>query len=155
MNAEQLQLFYTQEELDQKVAEARETATLAAIADGTIRGKIIDVFRYAIQEDVIPHDTAVTLYNSIADSLNWEQVSHILATFTVVVSYKGYEIGEFNEVEADDEDSASQYILEHMDVDARITLRLEHDYQTIENEVELSTWELDGDDFTAEANLEE
>ena len=69
--------------------------------------------------------------------------------------YNGHEIGEFSDVEADDEDSAENIVLEDMNVTAFISLDISYGNNSVTGDVDIDSWDLDTDAFTAEATEQE
>ena len=69
--------------------------------------------------------------------------------------YNGHEIGEFSDIEADDEDNAENIVLEDMNVTAFISLDISYGNNSVTGDVDIDSWDLDTDAFTAEATEQE
>jgi hypothetical protein len=161
------QLFYTEEEVITKINNSVQQAlagTLSAeYCDNAVqRGKdnltqrLMENTHHAIKESVddytIDRDTAVTLYNRIADYNEWTNIRSFARKFTVEVVYNGSSVGEFT-VEADNEEAAQAEVSENLELtDSTISLSLSYGDQTCEGEVYVDTWTI-ADDL--EFNVEE
>ena len=161
------QLFYTEEEVITKInnsvqqalagtlsAEYCDNAVQRARDNLTIRvsENTLQAIKESVDDYTIDRDTAVTLYNRIADYNEWSNIRSIARKFTVEVVYNGSSVGEFT-VEADDEDAAKEEVSENLELtDSTISLSLSYGDQTIDGEVYVDTWTI-ADDL--EFNVEE
>ena len=152
-------VLHTLEEVEAKVntAIADTTARLEFSHNAKVRflkedmqKDVLNVMR-ELADSTISTDDAVTVYNAIADRLGWDVIESLTRKFTVSVSYNGYELGEFSDIEADDEDSACSEVLENMDVEASINFNISYNYNDISGSVDIDSWDLDSDNFSAEA----
>ena len=152
-------VLHTLEEVEAKVntAIADTTARLEFSHNAKVRflkedmqKDVLNVMR-ELADSTISTDDAVTVYNAIADRLGWDVIESLTRKFTVSVSYNGVDLGEFEDIEADDEDSACSEVLEHMDVEASINFNISYNYNDISGSVDIDSWDLDSDNFSAEA----
>lgn len=157
---EQLKLFYTQEEVDAKVSEAVTDGVQAlhranARVSSDLRDKAIAWFKNEVREGNMIKEDALGIFNGLAGALGWNTVDSLTSTYSVTVMYDGTEIALFQEVEADDEDDACNKVLEDMNIES-VTISFDIFYggSNESGEVEISSWDLDNDRFTAEANEE-
>lgn len=157
---EQLQLFYTQDEVDNKVREAlisAQKSTDSAIQSAiTARMKwlsqdTLSALRGLLSDEVIDREQGTAVYNAIAEVAGWNTIDKLTRLFNVTVYYQNKSIGEFSDVEADDEDSAKDDVLENMEVEASISFSISYNNDSIDGEVDIdSMYDLDTDSFTAE-----
>jgi hypothetical protein len=142
-------LFYTEAELQAKITEATtnlytyegaqrlvDNAVKRTITD--LQGGILTVLRAT---ELTDRETAIALYNEIADYCGWDHAS-VLTQYEVEVTYSGTVIGVFT-VEAEDDDAAIEEVQSNMDSEATMTVTLSHGDEEIEGEVYLSSYELD------------
>ena len=152
------QLFYTEEEVITKInnsvqqalagtlsAEYCDNAVQRARDNLTIRvsENTLQAIKESVDDYTIDRDTAVTLYNRIADYNEWSNIRSIARKFTVEVVYNGSSVGEFT-VEADDEDAAQAEVSENLELtDSTMSLSLSYGDQTCEGEVYVDTWDVE------------
>lgn len=155
--AGQLPLFYTEQELSAKINEAldqqAETLAYTASLDANIvkrnqQANAIEACRGMLNE--VDEESLVSIYNTIAKAVGWDTIEAFTKLYTVTVYYKGDEVGLFQDVEADDEDSACNLVLEDMDVEASMNIRVSYGNNREEVDVDIDSWEV-SDDFSAEA----
>ena len=150
---EQLQLFYTPEEVDAKVSEATTQALIVGARDVNLlsyklRDKAIEWFKSEVRGGSMVKDDALGIFNGLADALGWDLLDTISSTYSVTVYVDGEEVGTFDEIEADDENSACDEVTENVDVEATMFIRLNYNGSHREDEREMSVYDLD---ITAEA----
>ena len=161
------QFFYTEEEVITKInnsvqqalagtlsAEYCDNAVQRAKDNLTLRvsENTLQAIKESVDDYTIDRDTAVTLYNRIADYNEWSNIRSIARKFTVEVVYNGSSVGEFT-VEAEDEDAAQAEVSENLELtDATMSLSLSYGDQTTEGEAYVDTWTI-ADDL--EFNVEE
>ena len=161
------QLFYTEEEViakinnsvqqalagtlsaefcDKAVQRAKDNLTLV-LSDNTLQA-----IKESVDDYTIDRDTAVTLYNRIADYNEWSNIKSIARKFTVEVVYNGSSVGEFT-VEADNEEAAEAEVSENLEItDATMSLSLSYGDQAVDGEAYVDGWNI-ADDLTF--NVEE
>lgn len=150
---EQQQLFFTQEEMDAKVSEA-VTDGVQALHRATVktsndlRTRAYEWFKSEARSGTMTKEDALSIFNGLADALGWDTVDSIASTYSVTVYVDGDEVGTFDEVEADDEDSACAEVTENLEIEATMFIRLNYNGSHREDEREVSTYDLD---ITAEA----
>ena len=136
-------LFYTEEEVQAKITEATTNLytqdALYQFRDRGIKtylermqGDIQTVLRAT---DLVDRETAVALYNEIADYYGWEHMT-ALNTYTVEVTYGGNLIGTFS-VEAEDEDAAIEEVQSNMEAEGTMTISLSYNDQEVSGEAYL------------------
>ena len=141
-------LFYTEAEVQAKVNEATTNLyTQEALyqfrdrgiktSEESVKSNIQTVLRAT---DLVDRETAVALYNEIADYYGWD---HMVATNTyeVEVTYGDTVIGTFS-VEAEDDDTAIEEVQTNMEAEGTMTLSLSYNDQEVSCEVYLGTYEL-------------
>jgi hypothetical protein len=111
---------------------------------------------HAIKESVddytIDRDTAVALYNRIADYNEWTNITNFTRKFIVEVVYNGSSVGEFT-VEADNEEAAEAEVSENLEItDATMSLSLSYGDQAVDGEAYVDGWNV-ADELTF--NVEE
>ena len=159
--AEQLKLFYTHEEVEAKIKEALTGAyTAEDLSRHAQRAKdnlslqlaesTLNAIRYLVSESTLDRDTAVEVYNRIAHNNGWDTIDSINRKYNVTVYYKGSYIGEFTDVEADDEDSAQNDVLENMEVEASLSITLSYGNDSVSDEVDIDPYDLDDNAWTTE-----
>ena len=150
---EQQQLFFTQGEVDAKVAEALNNALIKEQQSNrsllaSLEYKALDWFKSEARSGSMSKEDALGIYNGLADALGWDTVDSIASTYSVTVYVDGDEVGTFDEVEADDEDSACAEVIENVEIEATMFIRLNYNGSHREDEREVSVYDLD---ITAEA----
>jgi len=146
---EQLKLWYTQEEVDAKVSEARAEATTdklhtIAMTAISLRDKAIEWFKSEVRGGSMDKDDALGIFNGLADALNWDLLDNLTSTYSVTVSVNDVVVGTFEGVEADDEDEACDKVIE--EAEAYATFEVSFNNDTITQN--LDSWSLE---VTAEA----
>ena len=154
----QTQLFYTEEELTAKINEAvtalntdndlrvqrAKDNTNMAIAERTL-----SVMRNVAKE--MDSDSALSIYNDIAEANNWTTLETLTSLYTVTVDFNGHTIAEFSDIEAEDEDSAIEEVRNNYSIDS-VTTRVEVSYgdQSGSERVDIDPYLVEDDiDFTA------
>ena len=156
----QQQLFYTEEEVQAKISQVVENMTASHQSDLQYqvvrRGRQIQEQTYEACKGMlgeVDDESMVSIYNTIAEANGWATIEAFTKQFTVTVMYQGQEVAMFQDVEAEDEDSACEDVLENMSVDScTVSLSISYGNKSEDAEVEISSWDLDTDEFTAEAN---
>jgi hypothetical protein len=146
----QAPLFYTEEEVTAKVNEAVNKHSIEALdalernreiaINRTIENMQRNILTVLRATELVDRETAIALYNEIADYYGWVHAS-VLTQYEVEVTYSGNVIGTFT-VEAEDDDAAVDLVQSNMDSEATMTVTLSHGDEEIEGEVYLSDWEL-------------
>lgn len=126
-------IVFTQDDLNNAVANAR-TMVKSSIVD-TIGGDIKTIFRGEVREGNMERDYATALYNTIAEKIGAATVTSIGGLYTVEVSYEGDVVMTIEDIEADNEDEATDKVSEDLEVDeVQISFVISHngDYETVE-----------------------
>jgi hypothetical protein len=147
--------IYSQDEVDVLHKRINEQYTLGITHGKTatsneLQDKAINHFRSEVREGNLSSDTALEIYNSLAEALGWNTVDSLAILFTVMVSYNGNTIAEIENIEAEDCDSAEaevRYNLEVEDVDVSFTIAYNG---TSYNDTVNTTYEFD-DEFEYQA----
>ena len=142
-------LFYTQDEVDSKLAEANKemyrqvevarTSTKTLIADA-----IAATLKDELREGTMDKDNVNELYARIAERADLPART-INNTYSVTVSYNGESIAEFSGIEADNEDSAVEEVENNMDVEVEINFTLSYNNDTEYGSVSQSSYDFDLD----------
>ena len=155
-------LFYTEEEVQAKIAQVVTNLTETHTSDTqyqlvrerrNLHDKVYEAFRS--MRDEVDEPSLVSMYNTVAEACGWDTITAFTKQYTVSVFYNGHEIGEFSDIEADDEDSAENIVLEGMDITAFISLDISYGNNSVTGDVDIDSWDLDTDAFTAEATEQE
>jgi hypothetical protein len=120
--------------LDDYIKRAREGANLI-IERNTIRA-----LRNLVSNGELYKDKATDVYNAIADENGWDNIDSIQATFDVHVSYEGDHIFTATGVEADDEDSACETVLENLEI-SNVSISFDIEYDTDSECPSVSIWD--------------
>lgn len=155
-------LFYTEEEVAAKITEVTKnlTETYECELDFKLRAYKNVTRENALEavrgmRDEVDEESLVSMYNTIAEAVGWDTIDALTKTYTVTVSYKGYEVATFTEVEAESDGEACDKVLEDMDIsDFNISIELTYGNNSESGEVSLGSWDIDTDDFEAEATEE-
>jgi hypothetical protein len=120
-------LFYTEDEVQAKITEARLTDSLnhahqVARAQNNLSlnlcENVVQVFKEFIESGTITATDAFAIYESMAYRNDWDRANPFtLKKYTVTVSYNGTDIAEFNDIEAEDEDSVIDHVRDNLSVD--------------------------------------
>ena len=142
---EQQVLYYTQAEVDAKVAEALNNALIKEQQSNrsllaSLEYKALDWFKSEVRNGSMTKEDALGIFNGLADALGWDTVDTIASTYLVTVTINDLEIGTFDGVEADDEDDAVAQVLENLDAEA--TFEVSFNGQTI-TETYHGGWDMD------------
>lgn len=150
--------LYTSEEWEALKASHAQTLTeveaRASIHTSTsLRKRALEWFKSEVRGGSMTKEDALGIFNGLADALGWETVDSISTLYTVAVSYKGYEIASFEDIEADDDDSACDMVRNDLSIDEIVvSFDLDYNGNTVTCESNLSSWEFDpSDDFEYEA----
>jgi len=147
--------LYTEEDM----AEARNTATTqfnvgaeygVRSTTNDLRTKAINWFRGEVRSGSMTQEDALGIYNGLAEALGWATLDSITSKYTVVVSFNGNIVAEFEDVEADDSDSAEDEVRGNMEVeDVEISFIISYNNQTARESANM-TWDFD-EEFEYEA----
>ena len=146
-STEQLQLFYTIDEVEAKVAQAVSQGEANGVVQ-LIRGQragremalsaLLDVLKNEVVDNGADNDSLTELYNAVAEAINMPTVSSVaIRNWTVTVSCYGEVVGSFD-VEAEDEDSAIAIAEEHVSVRS-VSMEVEIDFPDGSRAVETVT----------------
>ena len=110
--------IYTDQDVQEKVAEAKTTATDSANRYTNLRiaGVVETTFKSEVREGNMEEDYAVGLYNNLASQLDWSTIDNLSVKYTAVVNFLGDELFTINDIEADDEQSAEQSIWDDLNI---------------------------------------
>ena len=144
----QAPLFYTEDEVQAKITEATTNLytqdALYHFRDMGLKTHIEriqnDIQMLLRVTDVVDRETAVTLYNEIADYYGWDHMT-ALNTYTVEVTYGGNLIGTFS-VEAEDDDTAIDEVQTNMEAEGTMTISLSYNDQEVSGEAYLYSSDL-------------
>ena len=152
----QMQLFYTEQELNNSVIEALEIQNRAFNIERQtdkrdMQTRAIEWFKSEVRGGSMIDEDALGIYNGLADALGWDTVDSLTTTYRVTVTYKGDEIGEFD-VEADDEDSAIEDVRDNLSIEASMDITVEYGGNRSGNStVDIDAWDISDDlDFEVE-----
>jgi hypothetical protein len=153
-------LFYTEDELQAKITEVVNRLTETHQNDVTWqvvreRRNIHDNVYEAVKSmrDEVDEESLVSMYNTIAERCGWLPIEAFTKLYSVSVCYQGTEVAVFTDVEAENEDDAQDKVLEDMNLDdVTISFDISYGNNSDSGEVSISSWDLDTDEFTAEAH---
>lgn len=147
---EQLQLFYTQEEVDAKLSEATQKATLNTLRELALQNERISDAIFRVMKDeadnTMTKESAQELYDRFHNEAGLVNKT-IQSTYSVTVSVDDRVVGTFDGVEADDADDACDIVTEA--VEAEMTIELSYNGVTLTDTI--YGWNLN---ITAEAEEE-
>lgn len=129
-------VVYTQDDLNNAKTNAELVSESMTITRLSINVK--QVFIDEVREGNMERDYATALYNTIAEKVGrpeWETVSSVGGIYTVEVTYEGDVIMTVNDIEANDEDEASEQVADSISVDdVMVTFTVSYDgnYETVE-----------------------
>lgn len=152
------QTLYTQEEVDALNVRINEQYQVGVdhatnAISNKLRTQAIDWFKSEVRGGSMVKEDAEGIFNGLADALGWALVDSLSTLYTVTVDYKGTTIGEFSDIEADDEDSATQEVADNLEIeDAEISFILSYNGNTCRESANV-TWDFDDTDL--EFNAEE
>jgi hypothetical protein len=110
--------IYTDQDVQEKVAEAKTTATDSANRYTNLRiaGVVETTFKSEVREGNMEEDYAVGLYNNLASQLDWSTIDNLSVKYTATVYAFDDELFTVNDIEADDEQSAEQSIWDDLNI---------------------------------------
>jgi len=110
--------IYTDQDVQEKVAEAKTTATDSANRYTNLRiaGVVETTFKSEVREGNMEEDYAVGLYNNLASQLDWSTIDNLSVKYTATVYAFDDELFTINDIEADDEQSAEQSIWDDLNI---------------------------------------
>lgn len=129
----------------------------AKLVDASNRDKVLEGIKSVVRDGILDKDTALTVFNTIADRAGWDTEDKIQCTYTVTVTAFGQEIGEFTGVEAYDEDEACELVQSNYDItSADLSLSVDYAGDCVEDSIDLTSgWSIDLNDYIEfEANEE-
>ena len=157
--AGQLQLFYTEDEVQAKITQVVNNLTETHTHDvqyqlvrqrRQLHEAVYEACKGMLNE--VDDESMISIYNTIAEACGWDTIDAFTKLYTVSVCYKGTEVAIFTDIEADDEESAQDKVLEDMSIDnVSIAFDISYGNNSDSGEVEVSSWDIDTDEFTAEA----
>lgn len=164
MDYEQIPLFYTEDEVTAKVAEAHTIAEQNAdlrvqrakvILSETIAESLVAVLKTNVQMGDLDKATAQDIYDTMAVTYIWAETSLSTNVYEVIVTLDGDQIASI-EIEAENEDEAcdlvrDDFTLTNADVSLTFTDGQGNEYTHEVTGVEHEMYEYqDSLDFTAE-----
>ena len=119
-------VLYTTEERNE-TAQAQFNKGVEITKDA-IGGVVLHKFRDYVQGSTDEEDKVdmLNLYNDIAGSAGFNKVTTLCATYTVLIEYNGYTVGEFTGIEAEDDDAAIEEVRDNMVLEADITFNISY-----------------------------
>ena len=140
--------LYSEEDVRTQFIAGTDYGVRATTND--LRTKAIKYFHNEVREGNIYQEEAVGIYNGLAEALGWAPVDSLTNKFTVVVSYNGMDIGEFEDVEADSASDAEDEVRNDISVeDVDVSFTLNYGGQSCYGSVNMTyEWE-DDFEFTA------
>jgi hypothetical protein len=110
--------IYTDQDVQEKVAEAKTIATDSANKYTNLRiaGVVETTFKSEVREGNMEEDYAVGLYNNLASQLDWSTIDNLSVKYTATVYAFDDELFTINDIEADDEQSAEQSIWDDLNI---------------------------------------
>ena len=143
------QTLYTTEEVD-ALKEAHKMEILdtssrsATNTSNSLRQRALEWFKSEIRGGSMAKEDALGIFNGLADALGWDTVDNLSSLFTVSVRYQGDLVAVFEDIEADDDDSACEEVSDNLTIDeVTITFDLEYNGSTQSAEARLSTYDFD------------
>lgn len=147
---EQLQLFYTQEEVDAKLSEATQLSTLNKMRELALQNERISDAIFRVMKDeadnTMTKESAQELYDRFVNEAGLVART-IQSTYSVTVSVDDRVVGTFDGVEAEDADDACDIVTEAVEAE----MRLEISYNGVTLTDTIYGWDLN---ITAEAEEE-
>lgn len=127
-------LFYTQDELNAEVTNATGIATRRE--SNRIYENTLGAMQRMTREGEIDDESATSIYNEIAELNGWATVTTLCPKWTVQVQLFNETVGEFTDIEANDEDEACDKVRENIEIDDfTICVSLSYGDESIEGEV--------------------
>lgn len=149
---QQMQLFFTQEEVDAKINEAvahhaEDKQRYGKFVVSNISNHIAGVMKDEVRSGTMDKDSAQELYNNFRDHAGLDD-NTIAGTYAVTVYVDGAEVGTFEEIEADDEDSACSEVIDNLEVEAIVNITVSYNGSSHYEEHDVSIYDME---ITAEA----
>jgi hypothetical protein len=147
--------IYSQEDVDTLNKRINEQYVLGmthgkVATNNDLQDKAINHFRSEVLEGNLSSDTALEIYNSLAEALGWKTVNNLAILFTVVVSYNGNTIAEIEDIEAEDSGSAEDEVSSELQVeDVEVSFQISYKGKSYGDTVN-TTYEFD-DEFEYQA----
>lgn len=113
------------------------------------RDSVLQAIKSMARESVLDRDTALTVFNTIADNAGWDTVDSIATTYTVTVTLFGQTIGEFTDVEADSDDEAVSLVEGGADISlANLSVSVDFNGESLDDTIDLTgSWHFDLNDY--------
>ena len=141
-------LFYTEEEVNQKVADALDNE--AGKTFRIIRDMVIAGIKEAVDDETIDRMTANAVFDHIIAKTGWDTTS--FGVYNVTVYADGNEVGTVYAVEAQDEEEAVDLVENDFTVrDVTTTFQFSYNGTEFEGETYSDSWN-HSIDFTFEAS---
>lgn len=151
MNYTQPPLFYTEEEhttaLETMKQDAEYRIQIARDSmNATNQEYTLTAVKEMVQDYTLDRETGIAVYNRIAVANGWDEITNLTRKWTVEVIYNGTTIGEFADVEADDEDHATQEVGENLEIEATLNLTVTYNNDSVSGEAYINEWDI-ADEF--------
>ena len=157
--AGQLQLFYTEDEVQAKITQVVNNLTETHTHDvqyqlvrqrRQLHEAVYEACKGMLNE--VDDESMISIYNTIAEACGWDTIDAFTKMYSVSVCYKDTEIAIFTDVEASSEDEAQDKVMDDMVINnVTISFDISYGNNSDSGEVELSSYDVDYDEFTAEA----
>ena len=120
--------------LDDYIKRAREGATLVA------QRNTLQALRNLVANGDLYKSNATEVYNAIADESGWDNIDSIQASYNVNVSYDNEHVFTATNVEADDEDSACELVLDNLEI-SNVSISFDIEYGDDSENSSISLWD--------------
>lgn len=111
----------------------------ARTTSNRLRSDAIDWFKGEVRNGSMAKEDAEGIFNGMADAIGWDEVESLNTLFTVVVSYNGTIIAEFEDIEADNAGDAESMVENDMQVeDVETSFTVEYNGDTHSNTVNMT-----------------
>lgn len=143
-------LFYTQEDIDNKVLEVqaesnRRVFQELALHNDKVSNSIVEVLKGEVREGNMEKDYANALYGAFVDNVGLVAKT-ITTTYDVTVYSFGNEVCTFHGVEADSEEEACDLVESDISLDdVEVNFSLEFNGDTNYGSVSMSSWDFDAE----------
>lgn len=137
--------YYEESDIADRIATERATASEWAMNSlrASNRADVLAIFKEEANSSMTEED-ALELFNKIAIACGWEtaEASDLRTRFRAEVTLFGYTVLEISDIEADDEDTAKQNVLDDISFD-EVILKVNLSALGESGDYRDSTWELD------------
>ncbi len=104
-----------------------------------LRSNAIDWFKGEVREGNMAKEDAEGIFNGMANAIGWDEVETLNSLFTVVVSFNGTIIAEFEDIEADNAGDAESMVENDMDLETvETSFTISHNGDTQTNTVDMT-----------------